>query len=550
MKTLRPYQREAIDGIKAALRTANSCVCVLPTGGGKTIVAAKLIQEWEYGNTLFLAHTQELINQSAEKIGIEIGIRPHVEMNVQGAEFGTLWDGDMVVVGSVQSMVSDRRLKKYSGNPFSLLIVDECHHATSASYTKVIEYFRELNENLKVVGITATPNRADKTALGLAFETVAYQREIGWMVQEGWLVPFKQLTVAVESLDLSGVQVKKKRGGGEADFSGEQLEEILCEERTLHGMATPIIEQLGDRQAIVFCEGVKHAHLMASILNRHEPGSAAAVDGTTDKNERKQILARFAAGELRRVVNCAVLTEGFDAPATSAVVIGRPTKSVNLYTQMVGRGLRPLPGVVEGFDNVADPAWERRMSIATSPKQDCVVMDFVGASRNGVVDCFDVLGGNYDAEIRQLVREHAPKNGPVSVTAEDLNLAQQLAKLRHAIRDRETIVARAQYTIEEADGYRTSPTGAVHTERRGGSTDGQVSALIKFGVSKETALGYSKSQAGAVLTSLMQSRCSVKQAQILKRYGIPTDGVNADRAKVIIDQIASNGWRMPAGGVA
>jgi superfamily II DNA or RNA helicase len=549
MKTLRPYQREAIDCAVAELRTAKSTVIVLPTGLGKTVVAAKLIQEWEYGNVLFLAHTQELIHQSAEKIAIEIGIRPHVEMGVQGAEFGTLWDGDMVVVGSVQSMVSDRRLQKYAGNPFSLIIVDECHHATASSYLKVIDYFRELNANLKVVGITATPNRADKTALGLVFETVAYQKEIGWAVHEGWLVPFKQLTVQVESLDLSTVELKKKRNGQEADFNADQLEEILCEERTLHGMATPILEQLGDRQAIVFCEGVKHAHLMASILNRHEPGSAAAVDGTTDKQERKQILARFSAGELKRVVNCAVLTEGFDAPATSAVVVSRPTKSVSLFTQMVGRGLRPLPGVVEGFDSVADPAWERRMAIATSAKQNCLVLDFVGASRNGVVDCFDVLGGNYDAEIRQLVREHAPKNGPVNVTAEDLNLAQQLAKLRHAIRDRETIVARSQYTIEEADGCRHSPTGAAITERRGGSTDGQVSALIKFGVSKETALAYSKKQAGAVLTNLMQTRCTVKQANLLRKYGIPTDGVNAERAKTIIDQIVSNGWRVPAGGI-
>lgn len=546
MKTLRPYQRDCVDAILDTLNRVKSCVAVVPTGGGKTIIAAKLIVEWPYGNVLFLAHTQELIYQSAEKIGIEIGYKPHIEMGLHGAELDTLWDGDMVVIGSVQSMLNDRRLKKYQNHPFNLIIIDEAHHATSSSYLRVVDYFRALNPELRVVGITATPNRSDKTALGLVFEDVAYSKEIGWMVSQGWLVPFRQIAVHVESLDLGNVKVKRKPGQ-EADFAGAELEAILTEEKTLHEMAQPIIEQLGTRQAIVFTAGVKHAHLLADILNRHRMGCASAVDGTMDKNERASTLKAFSQGQLQFLTNCAVLTEGFDAPATAAVVMGRPTKSVSLYTQMLGRALRPLPGTIEGFDNVADPAWERQMAIATSENPDAVVLDFVGASRNGVVDCYDVLGGNYDVEIRQLAREHLGKGQ--LVTADDLSLAQQLAALRKAIRNRQHILAQAEYTVEEIDPHRQVPALGAPSPRRGGATDGQVAYLVKLGVPRETALGYSKGQAGAVIESMSSSKCTTKQAATLAKYGIPTEGVNVTRAKAIIDQIAAAGWRLPPGGI-
>jgi superfamily II DNA or RNA helicase len=543
MKTLRPYQREAIDKIMETLQRVNSCVCVLPTGGGKTIVSAKLIQEWPYGNALFLAHTQELIYQSADKIGIEIGVRPHVEMGIQGAEFGTLWDGDMVVVGSVQSMISNRRLDKYKDHPFNLIIIDECHHATSASYAKVVSYFRDLNPNLKVVGITATPNRADKTALGLAFEDVAYQKDIGWMIDQGWLVPFKQLSVQVEDLDLSEVKTKKNRGQ-EADFSAEDLEAILTEEKTLHEMATPILEELPGRQSIVFTAGVKHAHLMADVLNRHEPNTAAAIDGTTDKTERKRIIQQFHEGKLLRLCNCMVLTEGFDAPATAAIVIGRPTKSVSLYTQMVGRGLRPLPGIIEGY---ADP-FDRCAAIATSAKPNCIVLDFVGASRNGVVDCYDVLGGNYDVEVRELARESCQGMAASDVRAEDLELANSIHKMRRGYPHRQQVVARSQYTIEESDPYRSGQTGS-QSVRRGGATDSQVALLVKLGVEPQKALGYSKSQARVVIDSISKNRCTNKQAKTLAKYGIDPEGISMQTATKYIDQISANGWKLPPGGV-
>ena len=208
-KTLRPDQIQSLESTRRLLQQYGSTVVVLPTGLGKTVYAAKLISEWDQGNCLFLAHTRELIAQSADKLGHEIGYKPIIEMNIEGADPESLYQGGLVVVGSVQSMISDRRLSKYRRHPFGLIVVDECHHATSASYRKVIDYFRELNPGMKLVGITATPNRSDGAALGIVFESVAYQVTIEDAINGGWLVPIRQEVVTVEGLDFTGITVKK-----------------------------------------------------------------------------------------------------------------------------------------------------------------------------------------------------------------------------------------------------------------------------------------------------------------------------------------------------
>lgn len=535
MRNLRPYQRECIDAITANLRTVNRTVAVLPTGLGKTVIAAHLVKEWEGGNILFLAHTRELIQQSAAKIADEIGIKPHIEMNIHGAEVGTLWQGDMVVVGSVQSVKSDKRLSKYKPYPFDLIIVDESHHATAASYVKVLDYFTELNPNLKVVGITATPNRADETALGLVFNDVAFTRDITWAVNEGWLVPFEQLTVTVQSLDLDSIRVKSK--DGIKDFNREELEERLTEERVLHEMATPILNETANRQAIIFTAGVQHAHALADILNAHRQGCAAAVDGTTDVDVRRNIVNAFSAGDLQYVLNFGVFTEGFDAPATAAVVMGRPTKSVSLYTQMLGRGLRPLPGVVDGIPD----SFDRCAAIATSPKHNCLILDFVGASRNGVVDCYDVLGGNYDVEVKQLASEAARDNGRTRVNAEDLELAKNILALRRALSHREQILVQSSYRLDAVEGGRMAGSGLSASPKRGGATDGQVSLLQKLGVPRDTAMSYSKRQAGAVIDSIGRKRCTTGQAYLLGKAGVNPEGVGMEAASKLIDELKSKG---------
>lgn len=540
-KTLRPYQVQALESTRRLLQQYGSTVVVLPTGLGKTVYAAKLIAEWDQGNCLFIAHTRELIAQSADKLGHELGYKPVIEMNIEGADPESLYQGGLVVVGSVQSMISDRRLDKYRNHGFGLVVVDECHHATSASYRKVIDYFRDLNPGCKVVGITATPNRSDGAALGIVFESVAYQVTIEDAINDGWLVPIRQEVVTVEGLDFTGVSVKKNTLG-EQDFSPAQLEAVLMEEENLHGMAMAALEKLGDRKAIIFTAGVEQARLLADVLNRYKPNSAKFVCGETEKEERKKTLADFSTGPLQFVANCQVLTEGFDSPTCSAIVMGRPTKSLSLYIQMLGRGLRPLAGVADGHATDFD----RKMAILTSEKSNCLVLDFAGVSNHKLVDALDVLGGSYDVETRDLVRREAG-DGPKNI-AEILELAKHLAGLRVQSREREAIKAQAV----QFKSYETNPFGdgqsysaPVGDGRRGGASDKQIGLLVSLGVKYEVAAGYSKKQAGAVIDSMGTSRCTERQARVLVKHGIPTAGVGIERASRIIDAIANNGWKRP-----
>lgn len=539
-RILRPYQQAALDATLRQLEQWNSTVVVLPTGMGKTVYAAKLISGWERGNTLFLAHTRELIFQAADKLSGELGYSPPIEMGVAAVDVGGIFQGDMCVVASVQTMYGDKRLDKYREHPFGLIVVDESHHATAATYRKIIDFFREVNPSLKVVGITATPNRADGAALGIIFESEAYQMSIGDAINDGWLVPIEQEYVVCESINYDGIKTKKNEFG-EADFSGAALEEVMKEEENLHQVAKPLVEKAGARPALVFAAGVEHAHALAAVINRYKEGSAKAVDGKTDKQERKQIVADFSAGRVQFLANCMVFTEGFDAPQCSLIAMARPTKSLSLYMQMLGRGLRPLTGVVDG---VPEP-FDRRMAIMTSDKPTCHVLDFVGNSKHKLANVFDVLGGNYDAQVRELAQGESQRmKKPV---AEVLEQAKALLDLERQWADRVHVRANASYSTYSVDPFGEGASPGVQTASlgRGGSSDAQIGLLVKLGVDRDTAAGYSKRQAGAVIDSIAQKRCTIGQARTLAKHGVDPNGINMDRASRIIDAIAANGWKRP-----
>ena len=538
MKVLRPYQQAAIDATLDRLRSSGSTVVVLPTGCGKTVYASRLISGWERGNTLFLAHTRELIEQAADKLSGELGYKPPIEMNVRTVETDTIFSGDMCVVGSVQTMYSDRRLEKYRDHPFGLIVIDESHHATASTYRKIIDYFRALNPSLKVVGITATPNRADGAALGTVFESEAYQMSILDAVNDGWLVPVEQEYVVCDEINYDGIKTKRNEFG-EADFSAESLEEVMAEEGPLHQIALPLLDKAGDRQGLVFTPGVRSAHMLAAILNRYRDGCAKAVDGKTEKQDRERIVAEFNGGRLQFLLNCMVFTEGFDSPRCSLIGMGRPTKSLSMYMQMLGRGLRPLPGIVDGVPE----AFDRRMGIQTSDKPLCKVLDFVGNSSHKLANVFDVLGGTYDAEVRDLAAGEARRTQkPVG---ELLEQAAAIRDLRNLFKKREHVRARASYESWAVDpfGHGPAPSVGETAKGRGGCSDAQIGLLVKLGVSRETAAGYTKRQAGAVIDSLGKTKCTAKQAAALQRAGVNPAGIGLDRAGRILDALAQNNWQ-------
>lgn len=542
-KTPRPYQTEIVNSIREKLRQYPSTVAVVPTGGGKTSIAAWIISEWTDGNTLFLAHTRELIQQAADRLGEELGYPPVVEMGVRGADPEGIWQGGLCVVGSVQSMCKDRRLEKYAGHAFGLIIVDECHRATSPMYRKVIDSCRARLPSCKVLGITATPKRADNTSLGVVFDSVASDLSIAWMIEDGWLVPIRQEYVVLEELNTDELATRKDMDFGESDFTGGALEDLITQEdQTLHKMANAIVEKAGNRSTLVFTPGVLSAYKMAEILNGHKPDSAAGLDGKSLEDDRYRTVRRFQAGELQFLCNAQLFTEGFDAPRCSCLAMCRPTKSVGRYVQMLGRGLRALPGIVDGQPT----AFDRRTAIFTSEKKDCLILDFVGNSSHKLANAWDVLGGHYDVETKELAKTESKGGKPTDVE-ENLKKAAALLAIERDWTQLSAIAARSGYQSYIVDPFGDGPSPGLHSaeRQRGTLTDGQLGVLVGLGVPRDEAIYFSKRQASVVIDRIAATRCTDKQASTLRKHGIDPNGVPKDRASRIIEAIATNGWRRP-----
>jgi superfamily II DNA or RNA helicase len=381
--------------------------------------------------------------------------------------------------------------------------VDEAHHAVAATYRRILDHFAA-----KRLGVSATPKRADDVALGQVFESVAFRYGIVDAIEDGWLVPVSQQCVKVEGLDFSAVRSLA------GDFNEGELEKILTEESILHKVAAPTVELAADAPTLVFCCTVKHAEMMAAVIGRYKPGSAAWLSGATSRDVRRETVQRYKDGKLQFLCNCGLFLEGFDAPVTSAVVMARPTKSAPLYAQVLGRGTRPLPGVVDGIDT----AEGRKAAIAASAKRGMLALDFVGnAGRHKIVTAADVLGGRYGTPVREYARETvSAESRPVPV-AEALDRAEaELALINALAERRRRILARAEYHTREVspfDRRQTASGAATVAPPRAGSprgepaTDKQVWRLHRrYGVPLATARAYTKRQASAVIDRYMRER--------------------------------------------
>ena len=349
---LRPYQSEAVDAIYAAWQTHQSTLAVLPTGTGKTIMFAHVIKQLPFGRTLLLAHREELIWQGSNKIEAVTGTRPDIEM----AEFQAdrrMWGQSKVVVSSIQTQVAGNegkgRMKLFDPEQFALVIVDEAHHCTAVSYRKVLEHYKQ-NPKIKILGVTATPDRADEKALGEIFESVAYNYELMEAIADGWLVPITNRLMVIQGLDYSKIRTTA------GDLNGADLAQQMLYETPLHKITDGTLKMIGDRRTLVFAASVAHAERMSEIFNRPEnkPGSSRWVCGETPKDQRRQMIADYAAGKFQILCNVGVATEGFQALRSHLIEKGvedlgmrflrgvglavRKGRSVILIASTAGRG--------------------------------------------------------------------------------------------------------------------------------------------------------------------------------------------------------------------
>ena len=340
---LRPYQVQAVEAVRERLAAGSrACVIVAPTGAGKTVIASDIIERAvaRGSRTLFLAHRKELIDQCSEKLD-EIGIW-HGVIKAKHPEEPLA----TVQVGSVQT-VKKRLHRLLMG--FALVIFDECHHVEAESYQAIVDAVRAENPAVVILGLTATPYRADGRGLGNTFDSLVEVATIEQLMREGYLVPAR--VFCGRPVDLSGV---KTRAG---DYNVNELAEAVNKPKLVGDIVNSWKKQAAGRSTFLFAVNI--AHSMANVEAFRAAGiSAEHLDGATPEEEREAIWRRFKNRKTLVLCNVGVATEGVDCPWASALILARPTESRGLWRQMAGRVLRPYPG-----------------------KSDCIILDHANCTQ-------------------------------------------------------------------------------------------------------------------------------------------------------------------------
>lgn len=321
MFTLRDYQQDLISKTFAAWSSGMRKVLLqLSTGGGKTIIFAVVASELTCRGegVLVVAHREELILQAADKMAVTTGVQPGI------IKAGYKPTDSLIQVGSIQTLARRKTYPKAE-----LVIVDEAHHASAASYRKLLDAY----PNALILGVTATPRREDGYGLRDVFDHLVCSISTLELITLGYLTEYKLI---------AGFKYSKHKVPQKRDFTKKELEQVASDYKP-----EEVLKQWNNfcagKKTILFAVNVMHSKAIAAKF-RAAGISCEHLDGETPQSERKAILDRFKSGTTKIISNCAILTEGFDCPDSEAVVIARPTTSVTLWLQMLGRVLRPAPG--------------------------------------------------------------------------------------------------------------------------------------------------------------------------------------------------------------
>ena len=350
-KHLRPYQQQAIDHALRRLREGYLRMYItLPTGTGKSVIltalAAHLLQT---GRILVLVHRQDIAKQLFR------------EFEEEELEVGLLMQGHRIlaapiVVTMTQSLttLALQDLLCTSETPIAAIFIDEAHHAVKGSdYERIVTEIEHISPRspIPVIGFTATPYRSDKQSMLSFLPTCVFARDIPDMIRDQYLSPLVWKPLHVD-IDLSKVRINTQ--GEEDDYSEDALASELGQVAITKDIARLVASYIQQRPTLVFAVSIEHAEKLAHAFCQLGY-SAQAISGKQTRAEREQLFADWRRGAVQIVCNCSLLTEGFDFPEISAVVIARPTRSPSLYTQMIGRGTRPAKG-----------------------KKDCLILDVMG----------------------------------------------------------------------------------------------------------------------------------------------------------------------------
>ena len=508
---LRPYQLEAKAAIYREWEDKQKTLLVLPTGCGKTIVFASIAQERTgKGRVLILAHREELLTQASDKIKKLSGL----DCAVEKAESTSFGSDDLITVGSVQTLMSEKRLSRFPSDYYQTVIVDEAHHALAQSYQNVLTHF----DGAKVLGVTATPDRGDMKELGNYFESLAYEYSLRDAVKQGYLSPIRVQTLPL-NIDLNSVKVTC------GDFQADSIAHAL--EPYLEDIADEMAKVCKDKHTVVFLPLVSMSQSFRDILNR-KGFKAAEVNGQSQN--RDEILKEFEEGKFNVLCNSMLLTEGWDCPIVDCIVVLRPTKVRSLYCQMIGRGTRLYPGKehllildflwMTGKHNLVHPA-----DIICRKKETAerVTLDLEDGTEADLFEAEETAEKNVLEERKNALQK----------ALEEAEKERKQKKLIDPLEFELSIAADDLIDYVPTFGWEIAP-----------ATDKQIATIQKFGINAE---GMCKGQASKLIDNLISriGMSTPKQIKLLQRYGFQSvQDWTMDEAKAMIAQLAAANWQI------
>lgn len=559
---LRPYQENAVTAVfnEWNKEDVRATLLVCATGLGKTIIfsdiAKKLSDQGK--KVLIVAHRGELLEQAREKLEASVGLQSSLEKAESRASLS-----DSVVVASVQTLFQDHRLEAFPRDHFDVIIVDEAHHSTASTYTKIFEYF----ETAKILGVTATPDRGDMKTLRDVYDSLAFEYGMIDGMNDGYLSKMSIQTIPVK-IDITNVAMQT------GDFAAGELGTVL--DFYLETIADEMTSRCMNRKTLVFLPLVATSKKFCEILNR-KGFSAAEVDGQS--TDRKEIIEDFERGRYNVLCNSMLLTEGFDSPAIDCVINLRATKSRSLFQQIVGRGTR----LCEGKENLLllDFLWLTKKHDLCRPSQ-------LFTDNSELADMMTELSEDGEArdakELEELAREEILARRAEVIrkreealakaledekrkAAERLAMSKKETKRFGSVRFKERKTPLMEYFYDEYDGefvYATcndndllflsiGETDLTYFEPKFAwemkpVTENQLNLIKSFGVSTECV--QFRGQAVQIIDTLFKRReaglCTIKQGKMLSKYGFRhINKWTFEEAGSMISKISANHWKVP-----
>lgn len=464
---------------------------------------------------LALAHRSELLDQASDKLQKTTGLQTALE-KAQSTSVGT-WN--RVVVASVQTLQQEKRLSQFSKDYFDTIVIDEAHHSVTGGYQAIIKYF----DKAKILGVTATADRADNRKLGEVFQSVAYEYSLATAIRKGYLSKIMVQTIPLE-IDLKGIEVQA--GDYSASSVGTALDPYLDQ------IADKMMEYCKGRKTLVFLPLIATSKKFTQLLIQRG-FKAHEVNGQSE--DREEAKEKFAKGEYDVICNSMLWTEGFDEPSIDCVIMLRPTKVRSLYAQAVGRGTRLFNGKKELL--ILDFLWlTDRLDLCRPANIICRTPDVAKKMTDNI---------NESGELVDLLEAETQAESDV-VTEREEALARELEAMR---KKKSRLVDPLQYemSIQDKDlinyvpqlGWECLPP-----------TEKQIKTLSEYGISFDMI--ETQGKANLLLNKIANRRSaglsSPKQIRLLERYGFKHVGMwTMDEANKMISRISYSGWRVPQG---